>query len=156
MAYCEESDLMTGDLTIGPRVDKPSYIDGAADEMDVILGILYETPISVGGLSDSSAKLLKKINRFMASGRLIMALAAGGEDSELHAYGWSLVQQAQADLHCIANGSLKLEGATAKDGALGARGPSIVNRDNESATEVFEQFVYREGNVYWAPGESAL
>lgn len=150
-AYCAVSDLLTGDLRIGPRVDAQVYVDAAAEEMDARLGLVYELPIT--GAADHSVKLLKRINALIATARLILAVALAGEDNRLQRYGASLLREGQTELDRIVSGELPLEGCPLRADQLQVRGPSIKNPDAESPFGVFDAFAMRGESVYWQPGE---
>lgn len=144
MAYCEEGDLLLGDIPIASYVSKTGYVNDAADEIDSYIGFIYRTPVTFTDPDDPATRparlLLKRINAHLASGRLIMALDAGGQDDRLHAYGYSLVKEAVASLMGIADGSIVLEGAApvveAPD-SVEPKGIVINNLDEESNVEAF-------------------
>lgn len=153
MSYgANPDDLLLGDLVLG-STDAERYINAAADEMDSLIGQRYQLPINLAGIAQYAQKLLKLIEINLASGRLIMARAQGGEDSELHAYGHSLVKRAMADLHAIATGQIKLSGAPFAHQSTTTRGPGIVNQDARSAVSAFEDFAFgRDPLATWRPG----
>lgn len=112
--YCTVDDLLIGNIPTPAYVNKQKYVDDAADEIDSYLGARYVTPIVLTPSLPAerpSALMLKRINAHLASGRLILATAAGGEDTELHAYGASLVREALAGLMQLAAGEPPLTGA---------------------------------------------
>lgn len=158
--YSETADLVLGDMTIGGTVNKDAYVNAAGDEIDSRLGYVYSLPLP-DTLPDHAVKLLRKINNFIASGRLIMALAVGGEDSSLHAYGLSLVQEAHNDLALILNGSLPLDTAVKNSASDANKGPTVANQDIFSPITAFEDEFF-EDNVFvprtstspatWRPG----
>jgi hypothetical protein len=135
--YSGADDLLLGDITLGSSVSKVNYVKAAGDEIDSRLGYVYELPFP-DDIAEHAKKLLKKINNNLASGRLIMAVAAGGEDSKLHAYGASLVQDAYNELALILNGTLPIDGATRTGASDAQAGPTISNQDEFSATGAFE------------------
>jgi hypothetical protein len=116
MPYCIDTDLMLGNLPIASGVSIPRYIQDAADEIDTCISRLYKTPVVFGTslLQEqyrATILLLKRINSHLASGRMIMALDSSGEETQLHAYGKSLVDGALKVLEMIENRELDLEGA---------------------------------------------
>lgn len=119
MAYCEKEDLLVGDIPLAPKYgDGTSFVELAADEIDAEIGHRYLTPVS---FDESSAEkvavarpsklLLKKINQLLASGRIILDMAAGGEDRGLQAYGKSMWLEASELLEKICDGKIALNGA---------------------------------------------
>lgn len=147
MAYCVVGDLLTGDIPLPVVVSATQYVNSAADEIDAALGQVYVTPIVLDVTSPAvrpSALVLKGINAKLASGRIIMAADAGGQDTVLHAYGLSLVREAQATLTELRASAETLPGATPVTtitaGQSVGRGPIIVNRDVTSQVESFYDF----------------
>ena len=141
MAYSEVSDLLLGDIRLPARYgDGTGFINLAADEIDAQIGHIYETPIELDDSPENrpALLLLKKINNFLASGRIITDMAAAGEDRELHAYGWSLITQATALLNKLSGGEIVIPGATPLPGTEDqAKGPLIINEDEVSLVEDF-------------------
>lgn len=157
MAYSLPTDLLIGGLAVSSKIDKQVYVDAAADEIDIVLGLRYETPVDVNDLDDSSFKLLKKINNYLATGRLIMALSINGQEDTLNAYAMEMVRVAINDLEMLRMGAVELVGATYKDGASGNnKAPTIINQDESSAISVFEDFAMKYHpypvSIYWEPG----
>ena len=110
MAYSEESDLLTGSIPTPQYLSPVKFVSDAADEVDSKLGFLYKTPIVLTDTPENrpALLLLKRINNFIATGRLIMAVASPDEDSRVHAYASRLVNEAYKSLDMIANGSIEL------------------------------------------------
>lgn len=138
-SYSGVVDLLLGDMPVALAVNKQKYVDDAADEIDSIIGARYTTPIDVSDTSDVPryARLfLKRAANHLATGRLILALAAGGEDQALHAYGYSLVQNALVALQQIAQGEYNLPGAMTTGGTEAApvrvTAPTIAQEDSTS------------------------
>lgn len=157
MAYSTEDDLLVGDLALSPILDTGKFVKEAAEEMDSKLGFIYTLPLP-GDLPEYQKLLLKGINNKLASGRLIMAVAIGGEDSTVHAYAARLVQEATQELLAIANGIVELAADRAvapADVQAGSRTPSIKNLDSESAVEAFTNNFVNGENWYWRPGTPA-
>ena len=107
-----------------------------------------------GGSEDSTGAegMLKMMNARLAGGRLIMALAVGGEDRQLQAYGASLAQLAYDDLNRIVGGSVLLGGQAEVGPTRAVDIPGIVNYDEESAVYAFENTVLGGGTWWWGPG----
>lgn len=148
MAYCTKDDLLTGDIPLaGKYGDGTSFVDMAADEIDAQIGHIYVTPVEFdestpekAALARPAKLLLKKINRLLASGRIILDMAAGGEDDSLHAYGNSMWREGVNLLNQISSGKIVLAGAPllAADATEDPNtGPSIHQDDPYSMVEGF-------------------
>lgn len=144
MAYSEVTDLLTGNIPTPGYLTPQKYVDDAADEIDSKIGFVYETPINVADDPDNPVVrpvrlLLKRINNFLASGRLLLAVTASDEDTSLHAYAKSLVDNAELALEAIFDGTILLEGATELNPQTedSHRGPMIANKDEFSAVDDF-------------------
>lgn len=148
MAYCLIGDLLTGDIPLPVVISAQQYINSAADEIDAALGQIYVTPIVLDVTSPAvrpSVLVLKGVNAKLASGRIIMAADAGGQDTVLHAYGLSLIREAQATLVELRASAETLPGATPVTtitaGQNIGKGPLIVNQDPVSSVDAFYAFV---------------
>lgn len=145
MAYSATTDLLTGDIPLPAYLSAQKFVDDASDEIDSRLGFIYQTPIDVDAPTTVTRPvilLLKRINNWLASGRLLLAAAASQEDSQLHAYAYSLVKDAQAGLDAIVSGEIILEGAASAVGdgvATIVNAPLISNGDAESMVDAFYQ-----------------
>lgn len=139
MAYSEEGDLLIGQIPLPAYVIAQTYISNAAEEIDAIIGMTYVTPVSLQDAPESRASklVLKKANNFLASGRIIMAVDAGGQDSELHKYGQYLVREAEKIVRAIAEGEFILVGATRLDGEMSSSAPTIDNADAASIVDAY-------------------
>jgi hypothetical protein len=149
MAYCSENDLLVGDMEFSAATSKESFVRDAANEMDARLGFVYVLPIT--GIPAHAQTLLKMINARLASGRLLMSIAAPAEDDGVHRYGEWLIKEAYNDLHAICNGSIQLAGATSTADPTPRSGASY-NHDEESAFDMFENQVMRGVPSWWQPG----
>lgn len=110
--YCESEDLLLGNVPIPESAGR--YIQDAADEMDSLLGLRYVTPVILDvniPVQRPAFLLLKRINSWLASGRLLMALDAAGEDDQVHQYAKRLVDDALAGLRMLTEGEITLPGA---------------------------------------------
>jgi hypothetical protein len=152
MAYCKEQDLLIGDVTLSPVLSRLSYIRDAADEMDARIGFVYLLPLPLTLLQPHAITMLKMINARLASGRLLMSIAAPAEDDGVHRYGEWLIKSAYEDLYNICNRSIDLVGATpVSDPSPNVA--AIYNYDEESAVDAFSSFVMRgELGTWWQPG----
>lgn len=147
MAYCTKDDLLTGSIPLaGKYGDGTPFVNLAADEIDGQIGHIYTTPVEFDESTPEKTAavrpaklLLKKINLLLASGRIILDMAAGGEDDNLHAYGQSMWMEAKGLLDAISSGKIVLVGAPElPDTADNANtGPSIVQEDPYSLVEGF-------------------
>jgi hypothetical protein len=154
VAYCTTSDLKLGEIPIPAYLDPQKEVNDAADEIDSKIGFLYQTPVNVGVGSTvvrPAVLLLKRINASLASGRLLLALASPEENRNVHAYGWSLVKEAQAALDLIASGQLPLHGALPVEGVteVAATAPLISNLDPESNVEAFYDRIANPSYIYF-------
>lgn len=152
-AYCSVGDLLLGQIPVPVGIDKQKVVDDAADEIDSKIGFIYQTPIDILNDPDKPSRpvklLLKRINVFLASGRLILAADSNGEDQQLHAYGLSLVQEATNALDAIASGEMVLSGVELAAGyATTASTPLINNLDTESSVEAFYDRVANPSYLY--------
>lgn len=140
--YSEVEDLLLGELTPPENKISLKYVQDAADEIDSKLGFIYVTPISVDPVTyRATVLLLKRINNWLASGRLILANAASREEQYLNAYGKSLIVEATNALEALTTGTMPLPGATPiNSGDSQATGPIINNLDAQSNVESFYNF----------------
>ena len=93
MAYSEVGDLLIGDMPVGVLTSKQKFVDDATNEIDSYIGVRYVTPLSLADTDPSTGwpnaiprhvRLhISRINNHLASGRLILAVAAGGEDQRV-------------------------------------------------------------------------
>ncbi len=153
MSYCETTDLIVGDIG-GLDGLKASFITAAENEMDSMLGFVYELPLS--GVSTHVTLLLKTICLKLASGRLLMAQAAGSEDTVVHAYGKSLVEEALRDLYAIRNGQIDLGAPKVTSMQATGNAPAIHQGDDTSGVDTFYQIMgsplYGDAPSGWRPG----
>jgi hypothetical protein len=147
VAYCDKDDLLTGDIPLaGKYGDGTQFVNLAADEIDAQIGHLYITPVVfVENTPEQIAKvrpsklLLKKINTLLASGRIVLDMAAGGEDDRLHAYGKSMLDEAVFLLNQISSGKIILIDAPELPNVEDDEntGPSLHNEDPYSLVQGF-------------------
>lgn len=160
MAYCEPTDLLLGDIPLPAYVSAQDAVNDAADEIDSRIGFVYETPIDMtdpGPVPRPARLLLKRINAHLATGRLILKLAASGEDDRLHAYGWQLIKDAMTSLDMIANGEIVIVGATPINADDEARTTAIIveNLDDESQVEAFYDRIANPNYAFFGFGQIA-
>lgn len=159
MAYAEKEDLRLGNIPLPAAPIAQRAVDQAAEEIDAALGFKYITPIIVpAGVPTKQAvdSLLKQVNTFLASGRLILELTAGTEDNSLHSYAKYLVDQATKVLCQIKDGEIVLDGVSpANPDAIIASGPLHINQDSVSGVDRFyddlSNPVGRVSGDYWPP-----
>lgn len=167
MAYCEETDLLLSGGLVTGSTEKAKYLQSAADEIDAKLGYRYATPIAIETLPANQRKLLKTINAKLASGRLIMSNALGGQDASVNAYAHYLIKEAEMDLMSIANGQVDLAASLVDATGTGigtiadpttedtyARIPTGWNPDQTSAVTVFEKTFLGGEDWMWTPGQN--
>jgi len=122
--------------------------------MDVQLGQLYETPIVISDTpqTHSTVVLLRQINSLIASGRLLMDMAAKSEDMDLHKYGKSLFDEGMSLLMKVLDGSFPLRGAVPLDEEGLPDKLIILQQDPESLVEGFyQQVTWNEVRGPYAP-----
>ncbi|URG17385.1 head-to-tail connector protein [Rhodococcus phage Mbo2] len=135
-----ESLPWLGDLEIPRGQTMDEWVIKAADEMDGILGQTYRLPLDTNmDIPDhkADALLLKKINEFLAAGRLLLAAAGTGQDNSLNAYGSDLVNSAIKELARISSGRTVLESGELLDLEKPTVGVMGLNRDASSYVDQF-------------------
>lgn len=143
MAYSAVSDLLTGDLQLPTYVDPQRFVNDAGDEIDSQIGFIYATPVNVNALLGVPtlrpiALLFKRINNFLASGRLLLATDVSGEGGRTHAYGMELIKEANLALAAIVTGKLQLQIPPADpNDVVVPSGPLQYNKDAESNVDAF-------------------
>lgn len=154
MAYCETTHLLIGDIPLASKYQGgQTMIDFAADEIDSMLGHKYVIPVAPPDIpaNKPTILLLKKINILLASGRIILDQAAGGEDNKRHEYGKSLLEEGQKLLYMIVNGDITLVGAELlpDEEAVDSDTVSIIQEDQYSMVGSFyERFQSAFPNSY--------
>lgn len=155
-AYCGIGDLLLGEIPLPGYLSPDKYVQDAADEIDSKIGHLYKTPVDLEApdLSRTAKLTLKRINAHLASGRLLLAVAAPDENRQLNAYGLSLVKEAIEALALIATGEYPLDGAEGMDGdtEMESSAPKISNLDPESSVEAFYDRIANPDFVILRPG----
>jgi phage gp36-like protein len=152
--YCQPNDLLVGDIS-GVEPLKQQFITAATEEIDSQLGFIYELPLS--GASAHGTLILKGICRKLASGRLLMAQASASEDNSVHAYGMSLVEEAQRDLWSIRNAQTDIGAVKVASAATSGNAPTIIQGDTTSGVDYFYAWLNRsrfdtQRPDPWAPG----
>lgn len=145
-AYCGVEDLRHGDIAYPAYLGtKEARVKAAAEEIDIAIGHIYKTPIEIPDTIEPEHRpsflTLKKINWLIASGRIVLDMAAAGERDNLHAYGHSMLKEGLGMLAALAGGEVKLPGVEVIDQPEGSAddfsGPHIYNEDPESLVESF-------------------
>lgn len=137
--YCAPEDVFLGDLDVPRYTSVEEWVQRAADEINATIGQVYRLPLDLNTANPANAAdllLLKKINSYLATGRIILSSAAGGEDNQIHAYGKHLIDAALRELALIRNGSSVIEAGVQIDSSK-TRGPLISNRDAVSYVDEF-------------------
>lgn len=158
VGYCEIMDLQLGDLAVPAEINKYTFINSAANEMDAEIGQRYVLPLNLALAPDWVSLKLKTINQQLASGRIICAQAVGQEDSKLNAYGEHLITMAYKSLEQIASGGVMLTGLALDPHSFQTNSPKAVNRDAASAVDTFEDLFMRRTHtphLGWRPGTPA-
>lgn len=140
MAYSEPEDLLTGAIPTPAYLSPAGYVNDAADEIDSKLGFIYVTPIDLDETDDATRParlLLKRINNFLATGRLLMAVASPEEDNQVHAYASRLIAEANSALNDIAKGDIDLGADKLPAQVEPVVTPLVVYGDAESNVEAF-------------------
>lgn len=157
-AYSTKDDLLLGQIPLPSYIDGTKIVQDAADEIDSKIGMRYRTPIDVSDTNTAVSRpvklLLKRINNFLATGRLILQVASPEENRNLHAYGWSLVQEANAAIEAIVSGEVILDGVEPAENATDQPAvsvPLINNLDPESNVEAFYDRMANPNYRFLAP-----
>lgn len=139
MAYSEVGDLLIGNVPTPTYISPDTYIANAAEEIDAAIGTLYVTPVQISDAPDTrpTKLILKKANNMLASGRIIMSMDAGGQDSDLHKYGRYLVSEAEKIVQAIVSGAVYLTGATPLNADQAGTAPTILNAEDTSNVDAF-------------------
>lgn len=141
MAYSAVTDLLIGDTRIDGVIDALAYVNAAADEIDAQIGNIYVTPVSIDDspVNRPSLLLLKQINNYLATGRILLTLSRTAEDKKLDSLGSYYVKFALDALSKLADGEVTLFGATRSTNDTGPTytGPRTVNDDPESLVDYF-------------------
>lgn len=142
-SYCGVDDLRRGDIPLPAYMgDGGKYVDAAAEEIDSQVGHLYQTPILIPPTPQNrpSILFLKKINWLIASGRLLLDMAAASENQNQHAYGMGMLKEGLALLNQLAADEVQLLGAIRLDADSEQKdynGPAIFNEDEASLVQGF-------------------
>lgn len=159
MTYSATTDLLTGNIPVSGPVDPEKFVADAADEIDSRIGHIYKTPIDIADTPENpiarpARLLLKRVSNFLASGRLMMAAAAGSQKLEVNAYAERLVNEALEALNQIATGDIQLTGAERVEDVPGegtSTGPQIHNLDAESNVEAFYNRIANPAYTFFPP-----
>lgn len=143
MPYSLDTEIKLGEIPLPTYINKTLLLQDAADEIDSFIGFLYDTPVDMletGPVARPARLLLKRISIALVTGRLVLEIAASGEDVALHAYGVRLLREAHDALEQIRTGVIRLDGAILlpnEDGVDNPTGPLIANVDSASLVETF-------------------
>lgn len=140
-AYCTTDDLLLGNLPVGTTVDPAKYVQDAAEEIDSKIGRIYQTPLILGNLSRPSLLLIQRINKFLATGRILLTLDLPNEESRMHAVAKQYITDASSALAQIVNGDVRLDGAVLINADFSKNaGPLAINNDGGSMVDGFYTF----------------
>lgn len=131
---------LLGDWTMPRDQTMDSWVIRAADEMDGIIGQRYKLPLEIDDvIPDHRADylLLKRINEFLAAGRLLLGAAGGGQEGSTNAYATYLVNEATKELARISAGRTLLEAGEELELAAPTVGVMALNRDESSFVDQF-------------------
>lgn len=151
--YCKVSDLLISGTRLPQALDPEGAIASAADEIDAQLGYIYKTPFDVE--ENDSAKrqdtlYLKTINKTLASGRIIMAMATAKQDDSTNAYARYLLNLAQTMINKVINGVVELTSAEkiidVEDDSI-RKGPLLIQGQRASGVDAFYETFQPDGFV---------
>jgi hypothetical protein len=154
--YAPSDSALLGGIPVSSPSELDGFFEDAADEIDAAIGAIYEIPVTRsltgGSLPGVTGLFLKRINRYLASGRFILARAAGGEDDNLHAYGLSLVREAQNAIMGIANGSTQIDAKRlVTDDRDQRKAPAIANAEAASNVDSFYGYMTGTDGMVFSP-----
>lgn len=139
--YSHQDDLLVGtNIALPALLSKEAFVRDAAREIDSRLGFRYRTPLKFMRTLPSGQRIevdpadpethtatyltIQRLSNNIASGRLLLALAAPGEDNTLNAYAMKLLRDAEGIFAQIDSGRLALELAP-KEAASETRGSRL-------------------------------
>ena len=141
MAYAESDTLLLGGIPAHNPAELLSFVNDAADEIDSYLGSLFVTPVTKNSdglpLGRPALLALKRINRYLASGRYIMARAASGEEDGLHTYGARLVREALDALRDMVSGKINFDAQKIVNPDDERKSPRMANAEAASNVDAF-------------------
>ncbi len=144
MGYCTQADLTLRNLNLPPGYDVSRRIEQASEEIDSMIGIVYVTPVSLSETGPTPRHVsltIKRICSALATGNIILELDVAGEESQLHAYGASLVSEARLMLRSIVDGSFVLEGVEHRNQTeTSGNAPLFYNPDENSNVDSFYSY----------------
>lgn len=153
--YCAADDLLLGDLTVGPNIDKQRYVEMGAEEIDACLYKTYVVPFDLSLLSHGEKLYLKNVNVLIATGLLLMAL---GNQQDVNMWGKSLLDDGRARLYALHTGATSLDNAPKTTSPV-VTAPATVNYDATSGVDAFYDNVMRNDPIaypvptpWWKPG----
>lgn len=152
MAYCEVTDLFIGDTRLDINTTPPqAFVNSASDEIDAALGYMYITPICPEdtAVNRPTVLLLKLINQYIATGRLLITIGRVGEDGQLDALGKYYLNLGMTRLQMIVDGKIDLLGATHTEGAPTNTGPQVVNAEPMSLVDMFYSEMNPSNPGFW-------
>ena len=124
--YSHPDDLLVGTNIALPRMlSREAFVRDAAREIDSRLGFRYRTPLRFMRTLPTGERIevdpsdpsthtptfltIQRLSNNIASGRLLLAIAAPGEDNTLNAYAMKLLRDAEGIFSQIDSGKIALE-----------------------------------------------
>ena len=140
-AFCTVSDLVMGDVTIGPSVNVPSYILRAANEITLKLSQKFKTPLTYQSSDPANAittNFLRDVNSNIATGRIIMSLSVNRELERVNAYANRLLRDGTEAINSVLEGTIVLPGLIPATAAVVTEQNILVgNQDQFSGVDAF-------------------
>lgn len=154
MAYCVKADLLVGDMPVSDAA-ATQFINIATDEIDSRLGVRYVMPLT-GGADPHATLAVKRVCILLATGRLLMAHAVGGEDQQVNAYGLYLLREADSLLRGLELGEPPLVGVDVRPGLESTgTGPVVLQQDLVSPIDSFYGYATTGVITPYLPGSMA-
>jgi hypothetical protein len=140
--YSSKEDMLLGQMQLLAGMDPEKFVIAAADEIDMKLGFVYDTPVHAPEgetLPVPVSLLLKRISVNISSGLAILAsIGPSTQGERINAYAARLLAEGRGALDAIATGATVLEGAERlPDQGEERRGPRIFNIDSQSQVDAF-------------------
>lgn len=143
MTYSQTSDMLIGDV-FTDETKKLKHVTLASKEVDEKLGFKFSTPFDESAVSGPAWNLISRIANFIASGRFLLESDQSGEENGVHAYGQSLLNEANLAIKAILDGDVNLYPDTGDPQKMTAPHSALVtNVDPYSQVEAFYGFTAR-------------
>lgn len=152
MAYCDVTDLFIGDTRLDETTTPPqAFVNSAGDEIDAAIGYAYITPIAPDDNSQNrpTILLLKLLNQYIATGRILITTGRVGEDGKLDALGQYYLTMGLQRLQMIVDGKIDLIGAIHTAGSNNMKGPQLTNSEPQSLVDMFYSEMNPSNPGFW-------